>query len=109
MSHPERIEHTSELAARVNTLVPFGDHKPEWDTADCPSCGSAPCGPHETALFCVHCGDPYPCGPVQEVAAELVRLGSIRDRVARVARVWLETRAAELLLTPYALDEGDQP
>lgn len=37
------------------------DHPAKWYDNECPSCGSAPCGPHPDTLRCVNCGDDYPC------------------------------------------------
>lgn len=39
-------------------------HPHHWDAGECPSCGSAPCGPHPDIESCSECLDDYPCAPV---------------------------------------------
>ena len=53
-----------------------GEHVPQWETVDCPWCGSAPCGPHPDVLGCEFCSDDWPCGPVQTAAGELERIAA---------------------------------
>lgn len=72
---PGYVEFSAELRQPVLELRPFGPHLPMWDNEDCPSCGSAPCGPHPLALWCDPCGEFYPCPPVWDVAAELAAVG----------------------------------
>lgn len=47
------------------------DHKATWETGECPSCGSAPCGPHPDFLICGECEEDWPCRSVALVANEL--------------------------------------
>lgn len=51
--------------------IAVGTHKPAWEVGECPSCGSAPCGPHPDWLICRECEDDWPCAPVQVVMFEL--------------------------------------
>jgi hypothetical protein len=69
-----------------------------WADVDCPSCGSAPCGPHPDVLACDSCDDDYPCHVVRAVAAELERMA---DTPSEDGPWWalataLRARAAEL-------------
>jgi hypothetical protein len=88
-----RNEVTESLPARIGRL---GPHRPQWSTADCPSCGSAPCGPHPDILMCEYCAEDWPCGPVATSAQALETMAEHPDPVARVARVLLLERAALL-------------
>lgn len=58
----------------LEDLDGVGGHEPVWSDGDCPSCGSAPCGPHPYVLACVECAEDWPCPVVQVVIDELDRL-----------------------------------
>lgn len=66
-----RNAESEHLPAMAN---PIPGHEPMWTSADCPSCGSAPCGPHPDLLICKGDEEDYPCHVVQRVAAELDRM-----------------------------------
>ncbi|MDF2969537.1 MAG: hypothetical protein K0Q93_3315 [Nocardioidaceae bacterium] len=72
-SAPEfkRLDLNAINADLPDRIGPVGDHVPVWESFDCPSCGSAPCGPHPAVLACGSCDDDWPCPPVQMVIREV--------------------------------------
>ena len=44
------------------------------DESECPSCGSAPCGPHPKIKRCRECEAAWPCLLVKTVAGQVSRL-----------------------------------
>lgn len=77
-----RSPETEHLAQ----IPPLGEHRPVWLTVDCPSCGSAPCGPHPDVLVCTECTDDWPCGYAKTTATELDRLAALLDECEEAAR-----------------------
>ena len=57
-------------------LAEIGEHKPRKEWGECPSCGSAPCGPHPSFWICDACEEDWPCATVQAVADELNRIAT---------------------------------
>ena len=55
----------------LDKLAGVGAHEPTWSDVDCPSCGSAPCGPHPDILACVECAEDWPCSAATAVIDEL--------------------------------------
>ena len=78
----------TDLPERIG---PVGEHRPIWEPFDCPSCGSAPCGPHPALLCCEFCGDQWPCPQVQLVVREVE---SLADGLCCGGELW---RRAEQL------------
>lgn len=72
---------------QLTEIVPVGQHKPEWEGMDCPSCGSAPCGPHPDLLACQDCGEEWPCQVVRDYIADLNRMAQeARTEYVQAAR-----------------------
>lgn len=111
----ERIITRTSVNSDIATRVSLGVHRPTWEIGECPSCGSAPCGPHPDFLICVECDEDWPCQTVSTTATELERIADglrvhttlkmpgVSDRAGRFAqtavddvRAELRTRAAEL-------------
>lgn len=90
----ELITRTS-LNSDLEKLQGVGPHEPVWSDVDCPTSGSAPCGPHPDVLACVECADDWPCATASAVADELDRLVNDTDWAWAVASS-LSRRAAEL-------------
>jgi len=91
-------EHKAIVRDATNGDLPkrigkVGNHEPMWDSTDCYSCGSAPCGPHPDVLTCGDCADDWPCNAVLTAAAELDQMaGELRFE----EDLMLRQRAAEL-------------
>lgn len=77
MTFIDRSPANEDLPARIGAL---GVHAPRWEVVDCPSCGSAPCGPHPDVLACGECSDDWPCNVAANVAEELDRQASDLER-----------------------------
>jgi hypothetical protein len=84
-----RSKETEVLPDRIA----LGAHKPIWETGECVSCGSAPCGPHPDFLICGECQDDWPCAVAEAVAEELVRLAHEVDSTS--------TRDDDLYVTAF--------
>lgn len=74
-----RTDANSDIEARIA----LGEHRPQWETGECPSCGSAPCGPHPDFLICRECEEDWPCQTVKTAADELDRIAGITHEAAQ--------------------------
>jgi hypothetical protein len=74
-----RTDANSDMPHRVE----LGAHRPVWETGECPSCGSAPCGPHPDFAICRECEEDWPCQTVQATADELDRIAAITHEAAQ--------------------------
>lgn len=84
-TEPEPVVRQDYDDHRDKLPHPIKGHQPYWESGDCVSCGSAPCGPHPEVLVC-ECTEDYPCGEVRSAAAELRRLAEQFRGNARACR-----------------------